>query len=164
MDDPAACFEQEMEERGVEACVSHNVQTTADVFDVKVSIHGDNHRTTFKTAAKSEQHMERTIRMYARELAERMKREYTETYNWGDNIIRVSMYDGASAECLHCGETVELAEVLQQPIVGQAEMATPNPTPYNDKSVLERLEDGGRRSIRMLLVAMTRRQCHHRKI
>lgn len=164
MDDPATCFEQEMKERGVEASVSHDMQPAADVFDVKVSIHGDTHRTSFSVAAESEQYMERTVRTYAREFAESMKSEYTETYEWGDNVIRVSMYDGASAQCLRCGETVELADVLRQPVIEQAEMATPNPTPFEDKSVLEQVDAEGRHSIRMLLVSMTRRRCDHRKI
>lgn len=154
-------FRQALAEQGLDANVTHETDDHSHKFYVSKNMAGD---TVTVTTNVSTKHLgdtcstEKRMAMAARAVSNRLDEFFTESITWDDRRVTLRPYNEPEATCETCGATVELPS-RNRIFARNAELSAPQPTPVENKTVLESLNDHSRVLLKMYLIGKLREAC-----
>lgn len=93
--------------------------------------------------------------------AKHIKREFEEhlvsTFEWSDRVARVSLYDGAWAECQYCNSRVRAPKATY--LTNSCELSTPVPVERDMSYALQEMSEHDKRVLELYLLGLLRREC-----
>jgi hypothetical protein len=153
-------FGQALSEQGLDAKVAHESDEFNDTFYVSKNVNGET--MTFTTSIDNnylgKYTEEKRIAIAARGVVDKFEEKLTESFEWQGRRIEVMPYDEPEGRCANCGTVVELpSEPTLFP--DSAELSAPQPTPVEEQTVLDSLNDHSRVVLKMYLIGKLREKC-----
>lgn len=151
-------FRQSLDEQGLDAEITHESNGLTDTFHVSKEIAGE--QVTYSTTVSTTPHdsTEKSMALSARNIADKFHEYMTDTFVWDGRRVEVSPYNEPEARCSVCGATVELPP-KSSIFTRSAELSSPQPTPIDEQTVLESLDDYSRVLLKVYLIGRLRDTC-----
>jgi hypothetical protein len=153
-------FEQALAEEGITGDVTHESDDCTDTFYTTKDIGTDTLTVTtnIDNSYTWDMPKEKRIAMAARNVSDKFQEFLTERFEWGGRCVEVLPYDEPEARCAVCGARVELPP-RSKLFAQSAELSAPHPTPVEEQTVLDSLDDHSRVLLKMFLLGKLREAC-----
>jgi len=158
MENVATVFEEALDEHGLDADVSVTDNSISMNKVIYARIPTRDGPKSFGVSISDRELMDaddkkQFLATHASQMAQEVRSEFTETLNWGENVVHIDSKGTYSAKCRRCGNEVTLADIRNSmtPVMF-AESSMPHSSPPDPHSLSEHKQV-------MMLLGFLRNEC-----